>query len=103
MIKLYHGAILYCDSILRFKFEEFIHLHVVFYEHSVFQSEARICINYTYLRILKRTNFMIWPTLEESEMFEGIKMEKSLKFVPSRLLIPLNLGQRLGQPITFHS
>ena len=50
MIKLYHGAILYCDSILRFKFEEFIHLHIVFYELSVFQSEAQICLKFSQIQ-----------------------------------------------------
>ena len=36
-------------------------------------------------------------------MLKGIKMKKSLKFVPSRLLKSLNLGQQLGQSINFYS
>ena len=41
---------------------------------------------YAYLRTLKRANFIIWPTLEGSELAKGIKMKKILEFVPSRLL-----------------
>ena len=44
---------------------------------------------YAYLRSLKGENFMMWPTPGESELVEGIKIKKILKFVPSRLLISL--------------
>ena len=44
---------------------------------------------YAYLRTFKSANFMIRPTSEGSESVEGIKIKKFLKFVPSRLLIPL--------------
>ena len=71
-----------------------------FYKHSVFnlrlehalvfhKFSLKICLRYVYLRTLKRANFMIWPTPDGSELVEGIKMKKILKFVPSRLLISL--------------
>ena len=41
---------------------------------------------YAYLRTLKEENFMIWPTAGRSELVEGIKIKKILKFVPSSLL-----------------
>ena len=44
---------------------------------------------------------MIWPTPEGSDLVKGIKMKKILKFVPSRLLKSLNLGQQLWQSINF--
>ena len=71
--------------------------YMFFYKHSVFQSEAGICLSFSqiqpqnmlkiaYLRKFKRVNFMVWPTLEGSELVMGIKMNKILKFLPSRLL-----------------
>ena len=41
---------------------------------------------YAYLRTFKIADFMIWSTLEVSELVKGIKMKKIVKFVPSRLL-----------------
>ena len=50
---------------------------------------TNLALKYAYLRTLKRANFMIWPTPDESNLVQGIKMKKILKFVPSRLLISL--------------
>ena len=49
-----------------------------------------LALKYAYLRTLKRANFMIRPTSDGSDLVEGIKMKKILKFVPSRLLMSLN-------------
>ena len=50
---------------------------------------TNIASKYAYLKTFKRANFMIRPTPEGSELAKGIKMKKILKFVASRLLIPL--------------
>ena len=68
-----------------------------FYKHGVFQSEARICLSFSQIqpqnmlkiclsKHIERANFIISPTLGGSELVEGIKMKKILRFVPSRLL-----------------
>ena len=54
---------------------------------------------YAYLRTLKGENSMIWPTPSGSELVEGIRMTKILKFVPSRLLISLNQDNHHGNHI----
>ena len=46
---------------------------------------------------------MVWHTPESSELVKGIEMKKILKFVPSRLLKSLKLGQQLGQSINLYS
>ena len=77
------------------QFKECMRVHVFFYKHSVFQSEARICLSfsqslklclkYAYLRTFKEDNFMFYSRLGEG-VGRGYQNEEILKCVPSRLL-----------------
>ena len=56
-----------------------------FYKHSVFQSEARICLSFSQIEPQNMLKICL-PTSEGSELVKGIKMKKILKSVPFRLL-----------------
>ena len=68
-----------------------------FNKHSVFQSEARICLSFSQIQPQNMLKICLSKKVERSkfhylthaggrELAEGIKMKNILTFVPSRLL-----------------
>ena len=57
--------------------------------------------NYACLKTFKRANFMILPTREGSGLVKGIKMKKTLKFAPSRLVKSLTYDNNWGNQSIF--
>ena len=64
-----------------------------FYKHSVFQSEARICLSFSQSQPQMMLEISLSKNIDKRKFHnlthEVIKMKKILIFVPSRLLIPL--------------
>ena len=95
------------------KLESLLCRYMFFYNHSVFQSEAQICLSFSQIQpqimlkiclsnnIKKKTNFMIRPVPEGREVVKGIKMKKILKFVLSRLLKSLTQANNQGNQLIF--